>query len=256
MSINIFDTSDGVRAGWVHFESGSDLIRGYLSVPVGNGPWPVLITAHENLGVTAHRQEVTRRLAAAGYVSLTVDLFSRFGGMPPQNFADAHERRRLAFLAARDDRAVPDLGAGLHFAQSLPFAEPGKAAAVGFCLGGGTVLAWGAETDELSAVVSLYGIPTLPPEYSPSGRAVPRIPLIRLLRAPVQFHYGAEDEAIPATQVEELRAACVYAPPGSEFHVYPAAGHAYHDDTHPNYDALAADRTWDRMLAFLAEHVR
>lgn len=255
MTVNIRPTTDGVRAGWVHFPSGDDLVRGYLAVPAGDGQYPVVVTAHENLGVTEHRQGVTRGLAAEGFVSLTVDLFSRFGGMPPQNFSSQEERRSLAFLAARDDRAVPDLQAGLDFARTLDEADPARAAAVGFCLGGGTVLVWASQSDDLAAVVSLYGIPVLPPEYSPTGQPESRIPLLTQLRAPVQFHFGGADQAIPQDQISLLEEACPTASQPAEFHRYDGAGHAYHDDTHPNYDADAARLTWDRTLAFLREHL-
>lgn len=250
MKVNL--TDDGrTRSGWVHFQSGSELVRGYLAVPSDSGRHPVVVTAHENLGVTKHRREVTRRLAAAGYVSLTVDMFSRVGGMPPQNFDSADERRSLAFLAARDEVAVPDLQAGLDFARQLEFSDDSRAAAIGFCLGGGTVLAWGAATTDLSAIVSLYGIPILPSEYSPTGEMRSRLPLLAQLTAPVQFHFGGADQAIPVDQIDALEQACPTAAQGAEFHRYEGAGHAYHDDTHPNHDAAASALTWNRMLDFL-----
>jgi carboxymethylenebutenolidase len=256
MNVNLTDHRDGTRAGWVHFRSGEELIRGYLALPDGSsgaGPYPVVVTAHENLGVTAHRQEVTRRLAAEGFVSLTVDLFSRLGGLPPQNFASQDERRALAFLAAHDERAVPDLQAGLEFARSLAAADPQRAGALGFCLGGGTVLAWGTATDDLDVIVSLYGIPILPAEYSPTGEPLSRLPLLERLRAPVQFHFGGSDEAIPAEQVDALERTLATAAKGAELHRYEGAGHAYHDDTHPNFHRRAADLTWSRTVRRLRE---
>ncbi|MFC3961515.1 dienelactone hydrolase family protein [Nocardia jiangsuensis] len=256
MKTNLITGADGTRSGWVHFDSGPDLVRGYLAVPAAEGRYPVVVTAHENLGVTEHRREVTRRIAAAGYVSLTVDLFSRVGGMPPQNFDTPEERRSLAFRAAADERAVPDLQAGLDFARELPAADPAAAAAIGFCLGGGTVLAWGAQTRDLSAIVSLYGIPVLPAEYTTGGQPRSRLPLLPQLNAPVQFHFGGDDAAIPADQIDAVEAAAPTAARGAEFHRYPGAGHAYHDDTHPNHDAAAAELTWKRTLAFLDEHLR
>jgi carboxymethylenebutenolidase len=256
MNVNLTTHPDGTRAGWVHFRSGDDLVRGYLAVPdagTDGDTHPVVVTAHENLGVTPHRQEVTRRLAAEGFVSLTVDLFSRLGGMPPQNYASQDERRALAFLAARDDQAVPDLQAGLEFARSLPTAALDRAGAVGFCLGGGTVLAWGAMTDDLDVIVSLYGIPILPAEYSPTGEPLSRLPLLTRLRAPVQFHFGGSDQAIPADQIDALEQAVPTAAKGAELHRYEGAGHAYHDDTHPNYAPRAADLTWARTVRCLRE---
>ncbi|WP_129667075.1 dienelactone hydrolase family protein [Phytoactinopolyspora endophytica] len=248
-------TFDSVRAGWVHFSNGDRLVRGYLAVPDEHGPWPVVVTAHENLGVTEHRQGVTRALAAEGFVSLTVDMFSRTGGMPPQNYVDPEDRRSKAFLAAQDELAVPDLQAGLDFAASLPEADGRRAGALGFCLGGGSVLVWATQTDDLKAVVSLYGIPILPPAYSPTGAERSRIPLLARLRAPVQFHFGGADEAIPADQIDLLEKALPTSATPAELHRYADAGHAYHDDTHPNHHPEAAALTWRRTVAFLRERL-
>jgi carboxymethylenebutenolidase len=117
------------------------------------------------------------------------------------------------------------------------------------------VLAWGAQTDDLAVIVSLYGIPILPPEYSPTGRPLSRLPLLKELRAPVQFHFGGDDQAIPADQIDALEAATPTAAQGAEFHRYAGAGHAYHDDTHPNHDAQAADLTWSRTVQYLRDHL-
>ncbi|WP_216915631.1 dienelactone hydrolase family protein [Nocardia noduli] len=255
MKINLTSNDDGTLSGWVHFPSGPDLVRGYLAIPNKHGRYPIVITAHENLGVTDHRKDVTRRIASAGYVSLTVDLFSRIGGMPPQNFDSATERRSLAFRAACDDRAVPDLQAGLEFARRLTVGDPHRAAALGFCLGGGTVLAWGAQTGDLAAIISLYGIPVLPAEYTVTGQPQSRLPLLAQMRAPVQFHFGGADTAIPTDQIDALEAAAATAARGAQFYRYAGAGHAYHDDTHPNHDPAAAELTWKRALAFLEEHL-
>ena len=254
MAINL-ELTDGVLAGWVHFPRGDELIRGYLAMPENASALPAVITAHENLGVTVHRQGVTRDLAKEGFVSLTVDLFTRLGGVSPRNYVDNDERRSLAFLAARDDQAIPDLQAGLDFLKTLPQVDATRIGALGFCLGGGTVMVWGTQTDDLKAIVSLYGIPVLPPEYSPSGTEQSRIPSLASLRAPIQFHFGAEDEAIPHDQIDALEAALPTSATHAEFYRHDGARHAYHDDTHPNYNPTAAAETWDETMEFLHRYL-
>lgn len=256
MKINLTPHESGVLAGFVHFPRGNELIRGYLALPAEGGPAPLVVTGHENLGITQHRQDVTRRLAAEGFASLTVDMFSRIGGMPPQNYEGHVERRIKAFQAATDEQAVPDLQAGLEFARQLPQVDGERAGAIGFCLGGGTVLAWATQTDDLKAVVSLYAIPVLPPEYSPTGSERSRIPQLAQLRAPIQFHFGTADEAIPTEQVDALEKALPTCPHPATLYRYEGVGHAYHDDTHPNYHKEAAELTWSRALEFFREHFK
>lgn len=118
------------------------------------------------------------------------------------------------------------------------------------------MLAWATQTDDLKAVVSLYAIPVLPPEYSPTGAERSRIPLLPKLRAPVQFHFGTNDQAIPKEQIDALEEALPTSARPAELFRYPGAGHAYHDDTHPNYHAEAAQQTWERALAFFREHLK
>ncbi|WP_141585226.1 dienelactone hydrolase family protein [Actinomadura sp. WMMA1423] len=246
------------EARWVTFPSGSDEIRGYLALPVRppeDASPPVVVMAHENLGVTAHRERVTELIADEGLACLTVDLYSRIGGRPPQDFTTPEERRAKAFLAARDERALPDLEAGLDYLAGRGDVDASRAAVVGFCLGGGLALAWATRTDRLACAVPLYGLPELPPSYSPTGQVRSRITIADGVRCPVQCHFGGADEVIPLDQVARLGDALKLSGRETEIHVYEGAGHAYHDDTHPNHHPEAAQLTWERTLAFLRKHL-
>ncbi|GII95240.1 dienelactone hydrolase family protein [Sinosporangium siamense] len=246
---------DPAHAVWVSFPSGADQINGYLALPEGRPRPPVAIMVHENLGVTEHRRQVTELLAAEGIACLTVDLYSRIGGRPPQDYNTAEERRAKAFLAARDEQAVPDLDAALDYLAGRDDVDASRAAAIGFCLGGGLVLAWAAQTDRLACAVSLYGLPELPPAYSPTGRTRSRIDTADQVRCPLQAHFGGADHVIPLDQVARLGDALKRSGQHTEVHVHDGAGHAYHDDTHPSYHPQAAAATWESSVAFMKEHL-
>jgi carboxymethylenebutenolidase len=240
---------------WVTFPSIGGEIRGYLALPSGGaGPAPAVVMAHENLGVTPHRENVTRRLAAEGFATLTVDLFSRAGG-PPTEFSSPAERRVKAFLSATDDQAVPDVLAGLRYLRTLDGVDAGRAGVIGFCMGGGTAIAASLLGDAFRACVSLYALPILLPEYATSGRSVDRIAQAPAIRCPLQLHFGEEDEVIPLDQVHRLDAAARTSGLPVETYTYPGAGHAYHDDTHPNHAPDAATLTWERAVGFLRAHL-
>lgn len=246
------------EARWVTFPSGSDEIRGYLALPScgpGDAPPPVVVMAHENLGVTAHRERVTELFADEGFACLTVDLYSRIGGRPPRDYTTPEERRAKAFLAARDEQALPDLEAGLGYLAGHNDVDASRAAIVGFCLGGGLALAWAAQSERLACAIPLYGLPELPPSYSPTGQVRSRITIADGVRCPVQAHFGGADEVIPLDQVARLGDALKLSGQETEVHVYEGAGHAYHDDTHPNHHSEAARLTWERTLAFLRKHL-
>src|SRR6185436_16092191 len=69
-----------VTAGDVQIPTSDTEIIGYLARPSSGDVAPVILVCHENRGLTPHIQDVTRRLAKAGYVGLAVDLLSRQGG--------------------------------------------------------------------------------------------------------------------------------------------------------------------------------
>ena len=64
----------------VSFPGDGLTVLGYLARPSGEGPYPAILVAHENRGLTPHIEDVARRLAKEGYVVLAVDLLSPTGG--------------------------------------------------------------------------------------------------------------------------------------------------------------------------------
>lgn len=66
-----------VIAGEVQIPAGDTNLIGYLAKPASRTVSPVILVCHENRGLTPHIQDVTRRFAKAGYVSLAMDLLSR-----------------------------------------------------------------------------------------------------------------------------------------------------------------------------------
>ena len=51
-----------------------DSIDAYLARPLGPGPFPGVIVIPEAFGLVTHIKEVTRRIAARGYVALSPEL--------------------------------------------------------------------------------------------------------------------------------------------------------------------------------------
>jgi carboxymethylenebutenolidase len=69
-----------VSASEVQIPAGDATLLGYLARPSSESVAPVILVCHENRGLTPHIQDVTRRVAKAGYVGLAMDLLSREGG--------------------------------------------------------------------------------------------------------------------------------------------------------------------------------
>ena len=237
-----------VDAGFIIFPVGGEKVRGYLARPTGARPLAAIVCAPENLGITEHRQEETRRLAAEGFVVLTIDPYSRIGGRPPQDFKDAEERRSKAFIAARDEVVVPDCQAALAWLRTQPGVDPTRIGALGYCLGGGTVLAW---------AVVLYALPIVPGRYIIDGQDRSRLTLAPDIKCPLQLHFGDTDEAIPFEQTLALKAALeTESPQPVDFHIYQGAKHAYMDSTIAKWHSPeAAALTFSRYVSYFHEHL-
>src|SRR5713101_6723449 len=75
-----------IVAGIAEFPGEGVRLDGYLARPAKAGAFPIVLVCHENRGLTRHIEDVTRRLAKAGYVGVAVDLLSREGGTNAQAF--------------------------------------------------------------------------------------------------------------------------------------------------------------------------
>jgi carboxymethylenebutenolidase len=213
-------------------------LSGYLAQPSSGEPSPIILVCHENRGLTPHIQDVTRRLAKAGYVGLAVDLLSRLGG----SAVVGEENVPGALGNIPPEQFVEDFKGGWRYLQNLSFAQADKVGMTGFCFGGGVTWQVAAHMPELLAAVPFYGPP-------PSTEDVPNI------NAPVLAMYGELDGringSIPAIEAAMAANNKIY-----EKMIYPNADHAFHNDTRPRFNQEAAKDAWERTLAWFERYVR
>lgn len=209
-----------------------------LSRPLGAEPSPVILVCHENRGLTAHIKDVTRRLAAAGYVALAVDLLSRQGGTAIMS----SDQVPGALGNTPPEQFVQDFLSGWRYLQGQPFAQAERVGMVGFCFGGGVTWQMAVHMPELLAAVPFYG-------PHPAVEDVPAI------QAAVLAIYAGNDQrinqGIPPIEEAMGQYGKIY-----EKVVYPDVDHAFHNDTGPRYDAQAAQDAWQRTLAWFGQYVR
>lgn len=260
---------------WVTHARDGQPMRAYLAVPAAaRSPLPAVLVIQEIWGPDAHIQDVTERLATAGYAALAPDLYSRGGRapvlaperveavkafldtVPPAAWADraaldaalAREGPRAqqlgetmgALFAPRDSEgAVLDLLAWAEHLADAPASRGMPLAAIGFCMGGALAFTLATRLERLGAALVFYGAAP-PPED------------MNRIRCPVHGFYGGEDRRITGA-LPAVRSAMEAA--GRRFltRVYPGAGHAFFNDTRRSYDLAAARDAWARSLSVLAE---
>jgi carboxymethylenebutenolidase len=211
-------------------------ISTYVAKPASGDKFPTVIVIHENRGLNPHIKDVTRRLAAAGFLAVGVDMLTPLGGTP----ADEDKARDMFNQVKPDDVAV-QLTAVVAAVRTRPDSN-GKVGAVGFCWGGGAVNNLAVADPTVDAGVAYYG-------KQPDASKVPAI------KAPLLLHYGALDTninpGIPAYE-EALKAN------GKDYkiYVYEGANHAFNNDTNAaRYNKEAADLAWGRTLEFFKQHL-
>jgi carboxymethylenebutenolidase len=226
-----------IVAGIAEFPGAGARLSGYLARPAQSGRFPIVLVCHENRGLTRHIEDVTRRVAKAGYVGLAVDLLSRDGGTAKHDF-DAVPGILGKVPPARH---VQDFASGLAFARAQPAARGERIGMMGFCFGGGVTWRVAAGVPELRAAVPFYGLPVQDAE-------VPNI------HAAVLAIYAGRDnrinQNIPAIEASMQKH-------GKTFRkiVYPDVDHAFYNDTGERYNAEAAQAAWSEALAWFSKYL-
>ncbi|MGO8685818.1 MAG: dienelactone hydrolase family protein [Candidatus Dormibacteria bacterium] len=219
----------------VVIDSPQGRLRGCLAVPETPGPHPGVVVIHEIYGLNDNIRDITGRLAAEGYASLAVDLFSG------RNRALCMARLMGGALIGRSSFAVTDLGASAEFLGAQPEVDGTRVGVVGFCMGGGLALAWGCRDRRLRAIAPFYA--TNP---RPLG-AVRRL-------CPVVGSYPGRDFTARAGRRLATRLSAFGI--AHDVKVYPGARHSFFNDRGSAHDPAASADAWERTLAFFAGHVR
>ncbi|MDE3742485.1 dienelactone hydrolase family protein [Maribacter polysaccharolyticus] len=236
--IQIKQDDPRLKSEYIHYDSpnGGGSIKGLLSKPSDvSGKLPGIVVVHENRGLNPHIEDVGRRAALAGFVSLAPDALTPLGGYPG-NDDDGRELQRK-----RDrNEMLEDFKAAFHYLKNHPDCD-GHVGVVGFCFGGWISNMMAVELPELEAAVPFYG-----------GQPTEDIDKIN---APLLLHFGELDKRVnagwPAYEATLKAHGKKY-----EAYIYEKANHGFHNDTTPRYDREAAELAWDRTIAFFKKELQ
>jgi carboxymethylenebutenolidase len=232
------EDSELVRTEWVEYDSpqGNGKMKGLMAWPEGvTGPFPAVLVVHENRGLNPYQQDVTRRFAAAGFLSFGPDALTPLGGYPGDDTRGAEMQRQLD-----GNKIFEDFVAAAQLLLKHKDST-GKLAATGFCFGGGVTNRLAVRLGaELAAGAPFYGA-------APPVEDVPKI------QAPLLIHLAGLDDRINA-QYPAYEAALKQHGKTYEIHRYEGANHGFHNDTTPRYDEAAAKLAQQRTIDWFKKY--
>ncbi len=227
-----------LETGYINYPSpkGGGTIKALLSKPAGTEkPLGAIIVVHENRGLNPYIEDVARRAALAGFLSLAPDALTPLGGYPGTDDAGRELQGK------RDKNEMQeDFIAAYAYLKTHKDCN-GKIGVVGFCFGGGIANMLAVRIPELAATVPYYG-------SQPAVEDVPNI------QAPLMIHNAELDTRIVAG-APAYEAALKANNKIFEAFIYPGVNHGFHNDTTPRYDKAAAELSWERTIRFFREHL-
>jgi carboxymethylenebutenolidase len=205
----------------------------YRAEPAGT-PQGAVVVIQEIFGVNSHIRSVCDRFAELGYVAVAPAVFDRFERDFECGYSPEEIQHARSFLGKVDwDAMMLDTQAAIDSVRSV-----GPVAVIGFCMGGSVAFLAAARLDGVATAIGYYG-----GRIAKDADEVPR--------CPTQLHFGAEDQGIPLSDVETIKAKR----PDCEIHVYEGAGHGFHCDERASYHAEAAAKAWQRTNDWMQRHM-
>lgn len=226
----------------------------YLARPDAPGRKPAVIVFMEIFGVNDHIRDVTRRVAAEGYVALAPDYFHRTAPGLELGYDEQGMNTGIGnLMKLTADEMIADARDAIAYLRSRPDVEGRKIGAMGFCIGGHMTYLTACETD-IAAAASYYGGGIAAPQ-GPGGApsTVSRTPKIK---GRIQCYFGGKDSMIPLEQVDLIRDALKKAGIDHSIEVYPDADHGFHCDQRGTYHAASAKDAWAKTLAMFEQKLK
>jgi len=247
----IHTDSAGLDAGEVEIPVADGKVPGYRAKPSGKGGSPAVLVVQEVFGVHEHIKDICRRFAKAGHYAIAPSLYARQGDPGKYDMDHLHDLVADIVSKVPDAEVMSDLDSTAAFAAT-DGGDVSRLAVTGFCWGGRIVWLYAAHAPQLKAAVAFYG-----QLRGTSGELRPHFPLDLAgdMKCPVLAFYGAQDQGIPLSDVEDMRAALAKAGRlDSRIEVFMDAGHGFMADYRSSYNEKDAKTAWREMLAWFRKN--
>ena len=245
------DTS-GLLAGDFHVKVGDYNMPVYEARPEAGKDHPIILVISEVWGVHEYIRDSARRFAKAGFYAVAPELFEREGGVG--HLPNIQDVLKIVFAHPRE-QTLGDTTAAVNWAKTRPNVKADRVGVTGWCWGGGAVMQIAATNPDMKAAVAWYGPPARP--FKSASGDVTGFDVAKDIKIPFLGLFGAEDKG-PTPEDAKKFGDMVKANGNSnvEIVIYPGAGHAFHADYRPSYNAAAATDAWKRCTDFFAKNLK
>lgn len=211
-------------------------MQAYVARPKKEKKYPAIIIIHENRGLNAHIEDVARRAAKEGFLSIAPNALSALGTLPA-----TEDEARAKFQELKPENNLQNFKNVFDYLSTRADFN-GKLGCVGFCWGGAMANDLAVNVPSLKAAVAFYG-------RQPAAEKVSSI------KAAVQLHYASLDERVN-TGIPAYEAALKQSNIPYELYMYEGVNHAFHNDTAgARYNEAAAKLAWQRSMDFFKKHL-
>ena len=240
--------TNGLDAGEVKVKTKDGEIPAFRAMPDKVGPFAGVLVVHEVWGVHEHIKDICRRFAKAGYLAVAPELYARQGDV--SQLSNVKDIMPIVSTVP-DAQVMSDLDSAVAWAKDTRDGDVSHLGITGFCWGGRIVWLYAAHNPKLRAGVAWYG--RLGGQTTEPQPANP-LDVVARIKAPVLGLYGGQDQGIPASDIEKMRAALKKAGKKADIIVYPDAQHDFNADYRPSYNDADAQDGWQRLLAWFREY--
>lgn len=222
--------------------------------PDGPGQYPGIIFYMDAPGIREELRNMARRIAKHGYFCLLPDMYYRLGQLRfdvPRRDDTMFQVMRAAMNSLTNALVMDDTAGMIGWLDAQEKCEPGPLGCVGYCMSGQYITAAAATfPHRIASAASLYGVGIITDKEDS-----PHLQLDKV-KGELYYAFAETDRSVPEHIPGELKGLLERHGIKHELKVFPGTEHGFAFAERAVYSTLAAEETWDKMLALWARTLK
>ena len=244
--------AQGIVAGDQKVKVGSHNMTVYEAYPASGTNHPILLVVSEIWGAHEYIRDCARRFAKEGYHAVAPELFEREGDV--KTIPNIQDVLKIV-LAVPRAQMLGDTAAAVDWAKTRPNVRTDRVGVTGWCWGGSTTMQIAAANPDMKAAVAWYGPPARP--YKDPAGDKTGFDVVKDIKIPFLGLFGETDQNPKPEDAKKFGELLKQAGNQNvEIVVYPGAGHGFHADYRPSYNAVAAADAWKRCTNWFEKYLK